>query len=222
MNVSAIIMAAGLGSRFGEKKQFKLLKGIALYFYSLNKFLLCEDINEIIVVVPKSRVVDIKKEIKNIKKTKKVMVVGGGCRRQDSVKNGLLSVNKRSQLVCIHDGARPFVSEKLIKQSIIACSKNDGAIVANPNFDTLKTCERGYVKKTIDRNNVWMAQTPQVFWKIKLLDAISISEKKNMEVTDESSMMESLGYKVSVVKGDHNNFKITSRDDWERAANLIA
>ena len=71
MNVSGIIMAAGSGSRFGEKKQFKLLKGMALYFYSLNKFLLCENINEIILVVPKSRVVDVKKEIANIKKTKK-------------------------------------------------------------------------------------------------------------------------------------------------------
>ena len=215
-------MAAGSGSRFGEKKQFKLLKGRALYFYSLNKFLLCENVSEIILVVPKSRLVEIKKEIVNIKKTKKIKVVSGGHRRQDSVKNGLLSVSTKSQLVCIHDGARPFVSEKLIKQSIIACSKNDGAIVANPNFDTLKTCERGYVKKTIDRNNVWMAQTPQVFWKTKLLHAVAISEKKNMEVTDESSMMESLGYKVCVVRGDYNNFKITSREDWERATNKIA
>ena len=215
-------MAAGSGSRFGEKKQFKLLKGIALYLYSLDKFLLCNDINEVILVVPESRLANVKKEITNIKKTKKVLVVSGGYRRQDSVKNGLLSVSNKSQLVCIHDGARPFVSEELIKRSIIACSKNDGAIVANQNFDTLKTCEKGYVKKTIDRNNVWMAQTPQVFWKIKLLDAISTSEKKNIEVTDESSMMESLGYKVSVVRGDHSNFKITSRDDWERAANIIA
>ncbi len=222
MNVSAIIMAAGSGSRFGEEKQFKLLKGIALYFYSLNKFMLCEDINEIILVVPKSRVADVKKEIINIKKTKKILIVSGGYRRQDSVKKGLLSVSNKSQLVCIHDGARPFVSEKLIKKSIIACAKNDGAIVANPNFDTLKTCEEGYVKKTIDRNNVWTAQTPQVFWKVKLLDAISISERNNMEVTDESSMMESLGYKVSVVQGDYNNFKITSREDWERAVNIIA
>ena len=214
-------MAAGSGSRFGEKKQFKLLKGIALYLYSLNKFLLCKDINEIILVVPRSRLAEIKKEITNIKKTKKILVTSGGRRRQDSVKNGLLSVSNKSQLVCIHDGARPFVSEKLIKQSIIACSKNDGAIAANPIFDTLKTCERGYVKKTIDRNNVWAAQTPQVFWKIKLLRAIAISEKKNMEVTDESSMMESLGYKVSVVQGDYNNFKITSHEDWERAINII-
>ena len=214
-------MAAGSGSRFGEKKQFKLLKGIALYFYSLNKFLQCEEINEIILVVPENRVADVKKEIANIKKTKKILVINGGSRRQDSVKNGLLSVSSKSQLVCIHDGARPFVSEKLIQQSIVACSNNDGSIVANPNFDTLKICEKGYVKKTIDRNNVWMAQTPQTFWKANLLDAIVIAEKKNMEVTDESSLMESLGYKVSVVQGNYNNFKITSREDWERAANLI-
>ena len=215
-------MAAGSGSRFGEKKQFKLLKGIALYFYSLNKFLLCKDINEIILVVPESRLNSIKKEVANIKKTKKILVVSGGYRRQDSVKNGLLFVSSKSQLVCIHDGARPFVSERLIKESIIACSKNDGAIAANPNFDTLKTCESGYVKKTIDRNKVWMAQTPQVFWKTKLFRAIANSEKKNMEVTDESSMMEALGYKVSVVRSDYNNFKITSREDWERATNIIA
>ena len=221
MSVSAIIMAAGSGSRFGGKKQFKLLKGISLYFYSLNKFLLCKDVNEIILVVPESKLAQIKKEIANIKKTKKILVISGGHRRQDSVKNGLLSVSNKSKLVCIHDGARPFVSEKLIKQSIIACSKNDGAIVANPNFDTLKTCKRGYVKQTIGRNNVWMAQTPQVFWKIKLLDAISIFEKKDMKVTDESSMMESLGYKISVVRGDHNNFKITCREDWERAVSII-
>ena len=214
-------MAAGSGSRFGERKQFKLLKGKALYLYSVNKFLLCENINEIILVVPESRLAEVKKEITNTKKIKKVLVINGGNRRQDSVKNGLLSVSSKSQLVCIHDGVRPFVSEELIKQSIIACSKNDGAIVANPNFDTLKTCERGYVKKTIDRNNVWMAQTPQVFWKIKLLRAIDISEKKNMEVTDESSMMEYLGYKISVVRGNYNNFKITRREDWQRAVNII-
>ncbi len=152
---------------------------------------------------------------------KKILVISGGFRRQDSVKNGVLSSSKKSELVCIHDGARPFVSEKLIYQSINACLNNDGAIAANPNFDTLKTCVSGYVKKTIDRDNVWMAQTPQVFWKTKLLQAIKFSEKNNVKMTDESSMMESLGFKVSVVQGDYNNFKITSHEDWERAENAI-
>ena len=221
MKVSAIILAAGSGSRFGEMKQFKLLKGIALYFYSLNKFLRYENIHEIVLIVPESRLADVKKEIANIKTKKKILVISGGFRRQDSVKNGVLSSSKKSELVCIHDGARPFVSEKLIYQSINACLNNDGAIAANPNFDTLKTCVSGYVKKTIDRDNVWMAQTPQVFWKTKLLQAIKFSEKNNVKMTDESSMMESLGFKVSVVQGDYNNFKITSHEDWERAENAI-
>ena len=221
MKVSAIILAAGSGSRFGEMKQFKLLKGIALYFYSLNKFLCYENIHEIVLIVPESRLADVKKEIANIKTKKKILVISGGFRRQDSVKNGVLSSSKKSELVCIHDGARPFVSEKLIYQSINACLNNDGAIAANPNFDTLKTCVSGYVKKTIDRDNVWMAQTPQVFWKTKLLQAIKFSEKNNVKMTDESSMMESLGFKVSVVQGDYNNFKITSHEDWERAENAI-
>ena len=221
MNVSAIIMAAGSGSRFGEKKQFKQLKGIELYKYSFNKFLNCSDINEIVLAVPMNRVADMKLEIGAIKASKDISVISGGLSRQESVKNSVSATSQHSDLVCIHDSARPFISEALIKQSINACSSNDGAIVAIPNYDTIKTCVSGYVEKTIDRNNIWMAQTPQVFWKAKLLKAIDFSEKNNAEVTDESSMMESLNFQVFVVEGNANNFKITSPEDWERASNLV-
>jgi len=215
--VSAIITAAGSGSRFGEQKQFKQLKGMALYFYSLNQFLLCEEIYEIILVVPRARVNEIKKEINNIQTIKKIIVVGGGKRRQDSVENGLLSTSDKTELVCIHDGARPFVSKELIKNSIIACSGNDGAIIAIPNYDTLKICVEGHIKKTIDRQNIWMAQTPQTFWKVKLLDAFTYVKKNKLDITDEASIMETLGFDISVVQGDYNNFKITSQKDWDRA-----
>ena len=221
MKVSAIILAAGSGSRFGEKKQFKQLKGIELYKYSFNKFLNCSNINEIILAVPESRLAAVKMEIESIKALKNILVVCGGPSRQESVKNSVLATSQYSDLVCIHDSARPFISEALIKQSINACSSNDGAIVAIPNYDTIKICVSGYVEKTIDRNNVWMAQTPQVFWKTKLLKAIDFSEKNNAKSTDESSMMESLDFQISVIKGDANNFKITSPEDWERASNLV-
>ena len=221
MKVSAIILAAGSGSRFGEKKQFKQLKGVELYKYSFNKFLNCSDINEIILAVPENRLADIKMEIGSIKADKNILAVIGGSSRQESVKNSILSTSQHSDLVCIHDSARPFISQNLIKQSISACLVNDGAIVAIPNYDTIKTCVRGYIEKTIDRNDVWMAQTPQVFWKSKLLKAIDFSEKNNVKMTDECSMMESLNFQIAVVKGNANNFKITSPEDWERASNLV-
>ena len=221
MKVSAIILAAGSGSRFGEKKQFKQLKGLELYKYSFNKFLNCSDINEIILAVPEDRLADVKMEIGSIKASKNILAVIGGRSRQESVKNSISSTSQHSDLVCIHDSARPFISQNLIKQSISACLSNDGAIVAIPSYDTLKTCVRGYIGKTIDRNNVWMAQTPQVFWKRKLLKAIDYSEKNNAIMTDECSMMESLNFQIAVVKGNANNFKITSPEDWERASNLV-
>lgn len=220
MRVSAIILAAGSGSRFGEKKQFKNFKGKELYLYSFHTFLQCEYINEIILTVPKDTLTEVKKGIYDSKARKKTLVVGGGLSRQESVKNGVLATNKKSDLICIHDGARPFVSEKLIKNSINACKGNDGAIVAIPNYDTIKTCVKGYVETTIDRSDVWMAQTPQVFRKEKLLKAIDFASNKKMKMTDESSMMESLGFQISVVKGDINNFKITSPEDWDRALKI--
>jgi len=221
LKVSAIILAAGSGNRFGEKKQFKQLKGVELYKYSLYKFLNCSDIDEIILAVPENKLADVKTGIRSVKASKNILVVSGGPSRQESVKNSVLSTSQHADLVCIHDSARPFISENLIKQSINACASNDGAIVAIPNYDTIKTCVRGYVEKTIDRNDVWMAQTPQVFWKRKLLKAIDFSEKSNVEVTDESSMMEFLNFQISVVKGNANNFKITSPEDWERASKLV-
>ena len=118
MKVSAIILAAGSGNRFGEKKQFKQLKGIELYKYSFNKFLNCSDINEIILAVPESRLAAVKMEIESIKALKNILVVCGGPSRQESVKNSVLATSQHSDLVCIHDSARPFISEALIKQSI--------------------------------------------------------------------------------------------------------
>ena len=221
MIVSAIITAAGSGNRFGEQKQFKQLKGTPLYFYSLKQFLLIQDIEEIILIVPKSKLNEIQIEIANIQTTKKIIVVAGGKRRQDSVKNGIMSSSDKTELVCIHDGARPFISIDLIKKSISACSSNDGAIIAVPNYDTLKMCIKGYIKKTIDRKNIWFAQTPQTFWKSKLIGAIEYAEKNELTISDEASIMEALGFNIYVIDGDNNNFKITSPNDWKRAEKVI-
>ena len=213
---SAIITAAGSGRRFGEAKQFKKLHGKPLYQYSLDVFIKSRLFDEIILVIPNSNQEKVQKKIKR-KYGSQVILVIGGPDRQDSVKNAIQNSNPKVDLVVIHDAARPFITKTLIKQCLSACETSDGAIIAIQPHDTIKFSKDNIVEKTIDRSNIWMAQTPQAFNKHKLLEAYSSSEFDDLVVTDESSLMEKLGYKIMIVPGNGKNFKITTFDDWERA-----
>ena len=213
---SAIITAAGSGRRFGEAKQFKKLHGKPLYQYSLDTFIKSRLFDEIILVIPNSNQEKVQKEIKR-KYSSQVGLVIGGPDRQDSVKNAIQNSNPNIDLVVIHDAARPFVTTTLIEKCISACETSDGAIIAMQPHDTIKFSKDNIVEKTIDRSNIWMAQTPQAFNKRKILEAYSFSDFDELIVTDESSLMEKLGYKIMIVPGTGKNFKITTFDDWERA-----
>ena len=217
MKVSAIIPAAGSGERFGEEKQFKLLSGRPLFFHTLKLFLQSDYIDEIIVAVPSANVDSTHRDVLSMSAGKPVKVVAGGTRRQDSVKNSIDVSDSHSTLVCIHDAARPFVTEELIQRSISACEYADGAVVGIPCKDTVKFSENGLVKETLDREKIWLAQTPQCFHKNKLLQALYHAEKENLTGTDESTLMEAMGFSIKLVDGDLNNFKITTKDDWIRA-----
>jgi len=217
MKVSAIIPAAGSGERFGEEKQFKLLSGRPLFFHTLKLFLQSDYIDEIIVAVPSANVDSTHRDVLSMSTGKPVKVVAGGTRRQDSVKNGIDVSDSDSTLVCIHDAARPFVTEDLIQRSISACEFADGAVVGIPSKDTVKFSENGLVKETLDREKIWLAQTPQCFHKNKLLQALYYAETENLTGTDESALMEAMGFSIKLVEGDSNNFKITTKDDWIRA-----
>ena len=217
MKVSAIIPAAGSGERFGEEKQFKLLSGRPLFFHTLKLFLQSDYIDEIIVAVPSANVDSTHRDVLSMSAGKPVKVVAGGTRRQDSVKNGIDVSDSHSTLVCIHDAARPFVTEDLIQRSISACEFADGAVVGIPSKDTVKFSENGLVKETLDREKIWLAQTPQCFHKNKLLQALYYAETENLTGTDESALMEAMGFSIKLVEGDSNNFKITIKDDWIRA-----
>ncbi len=217
MKVSAIIPAAGSGERFGEEKQFKLFSGRPLLFHTLKLFLQSDYIDEIIVAVPSASVDSTHRDVLSMSAGKPVKVVAGGTRRQDSVKNGIDVSDSHSTLVCIHDAARPFVTEDLIQRSISACEFADGAVVGIPSKDTVKFSENGLVKETLDREKIWLAQTPQCFHKNKLLQALYNAEKENLIGTDESALMEAMGFSIKLVDGESNNFKITTKDDWIRA-----
>ena len=219
--ISAIIPSAGSGSRFGEVKQFKDLAGQPLIFHSINLFIRCSIIDEVVVVVQEKYVKPIYHDILSISAGKPIKSIAGGLNRQDSVQNGVLAADSESTVVCIHDAARPFVTEDLIITSVSACEKYDGAIVALPSLDTVKLSEGEKVKETIDRKKVWFAQTPQTFQKTKLIQALNMAKRRNLVATDESTLMEHMGFSIGLVEGHANNFKITTKEDWERAENLI-
>tara|TARA_B100001250_G_C19619018_1_gene708492 strand:+ start:40 stop:714 length:675 start_codon:yes stop_codon:yes gene_type:complete len=221
MNVSVIIPSAGSGNRFGQLKQFKLLNGEPLVILTIKPFLEIQEIVEIIIVAPSNDIVFLDQYLKTKSYQKQIKLIEGGKRRQDSITNGLKLVDKKSKLVCIHDAVRPFITKDKIKACIKKCQKFDGAILGVKSTDTVKISNNNIVKKTIDREKVWLVQTPQVFNKNKLIKSIKNAEEKNINATDESFLMEKMGYKIKLIKGDSNNIKITFNRDWDLANYLV-
>ena len=219
--VSVIILAAGNGSRFGEKKQFKKLNEKPIWVYSLITFIRSKCADELILVVPNDSSETLKKSQVFISLNNKhnIKLVSGGESRKDSVINGLKAVKKSNDIVCIHDAARPFIKISYIKYSIEACSEFDGAIIAIPAVDTVKKADNKLIKNTIDRKSLWMAQTPQTFKKEKLLYAIK--NFSHLSITDESMLMEEANFKIKLIEGDQFNFKITNEIDWELAKVIV-
>jgi 2-C-methyl-D-erythritol 4-phosphate cytidylyltransferase len=214
MKITAIIPAAGAGERFGEKKQLKLLNGRPLIFHTIQPFINSELINEIIVVVPKENVNQVGREFKSTLTSKKIEVISGGKTRQQSVNNGLKMSNKESELICIHDGVRPFLTVTLIEKVIKAAIGHDGAILATPSSDTIKRVLGNQILETLPREEIWRAQTPQVFLKSALEEALEIAIDENLEGTDEASILEKIGYQIGFIEGSSLNIKITTKEDW--------
>lgn len=219
--IGAVIVAAGSGLRFGERKQFKKLGTKPLYLYSLQRFMDCDLIDEIVLVIPDDLLKTIFNEVAKL--NFQIKVVAGGKLRQDSVFSGVNVLSKQCEIVCVHDAARPFVSVDLIERAIIACEKNDGAVAAMPSQDTVKevNINNNRIKRTIPRKMIWLAQTPQVFHRGQLVEALSYAKENKIKVTDESTLLESLNYSIVVVEGNTENFKITTKNDWKLAESIL-
>ena len=214
MKITAIIPAAGRGERFGGKKQLKRMGNRPLLFHTLQPFIASELITEIVVVVSKDDVYQVDRELKSTISVKTVKVVSGGDTRQQSVFNGLKAADKSSVLICVHDAVRPFVTETLIDKVIQACDQHDGVILAQPSTDTIKKVMNDQILETLPRETIWRAQTPQVFTKQALLEALELAESENILRTDEASLLERIGYQVGFVEGSPTNIKITTEEDW--------
>lgn len=216
MKTSVVIVAAGMGSRMkaGMNKQFLTLGGEAILVHTLRAFENHSKVDEIILVLKKEEVSFVKDSIideKGFKKVKKIAV--GGKERTDSVKNGLKEVS-HDGIVLIHDGARPFITEKEIDMIIEAVCTDGAAVVGTPAVNTMKVVnEDGYVIETLDRSVLWNVATPQGFKKEIIDRGFSNNQIGNKKIWDDAMLIEVLDEPVKMVEGTYENIKITTPTD---------
>ncbi len=212
--VTAIIVAAGEGRRFGSAKQFALLKGRPVLDRSLAGFEAHPEVDEIVLVLR-----DEEGGVEYRKRYGKVSaVVRGGARRQDSVARGLEGVHCRpADIVLVHDGVRPLVGREVISRVIAKARESGAAIPAVPVDDTIKETAAGTVVRTLERHGLQRVQTPQGFVREVLEQALQEAREEGFYGTDEAALVERTGHPVAVVEGDPRNIKITSLSDLKIA-----
>ena len=218
IKVSAIIVAAGAGKRFGSAKQFALLRGKSVLERSLEAFAAHPEVDEIVLVLPTDE-----DGIRYRKRGGKVVaVVPGGERRQDSVVRGLERLDSGpADIVLVHDAVRPLVSEEVISRVIAKARECGAAVAAVPVEDTIKEAAGGVVVRTLERQNLQRVQTPQAFAREVLERALRKAREDEFYGTDEAALVERTGHLVAVVSGDRRNIKITTAADLKIAEALL-
>lgn len=212
---TAIIVAAGSGTRFGAEKpkQFLKILGQPLVIYTVQKFESCAAIDEIILVLPAAEIESFGQIAQkyNLKKLKQT--VSGGKTRAASVLNGLDAVDEKSaEIVAVHDGARPLVSVEEITKTIEKAKETGAACLVGFVTDTIKEVSDGKIVQTIDRKKLRRALTPQCF-RYEILKHAFTQNEASENVTDECFLVEKLGVEVSIVEGSAENIKITTPKD---------
>lgn len=225
LHVSAVIVAAGKGTRMNMElnKQYIEICGKPVLARTLQVFEDCDNINDIILVVNGQDILYCKEYIVERYGFKKVTaLVSGGDTRQKSVFNGLNELRSTCDIVLIHDGARPFVREESLIDSINAAREFGAACVAVPVKDTVKTADTdGFIKETLDRSCLWAIQTPQTFVYNLIIDAHRRAEKDGFAGTDDAVLVERLGCRTKLVMGSYDNIKITTREDLVVAEAIV-
>ncbi|MBI3091251.1 MAG: 2-C-methyl-D-erythritol 4-phosphate cytidylyltransferase [Candidatus Tectomicrobia bacterium] len=217
MQVTAIVPAAGNGKRMGEEtpKQFLLLGGQPLLQHTVSRLAQHPSIREIIVLVGAAWLTRARHALMHEWGIGKVAaVLEGGAERFHTVARGLAHVREEVELVLIHDGVRPFVNPSLIDATIAAAARHGAAIAALPASDCLKLVQpHGAVTRTVDRTSLWQAQTPQVFRRDLLAEAMARAQRAQRTSFDEAQLVEEMGATVQVVRGSPLNIKITTPED---------
>lgn len=218
-SVAALILGAGASQRMGGlDKVFAQVAGKPLLAHSIEVFQECPSIDEIVLVLSEANLGLGRRLAEEEGWSKLRQICCGGPRRQDSVWEGLKLLGGFSWVV-IHDGARPLVTQDLIQQGLEAAYQSGAAIAAVPVVDTIKAVDaEGMVERTLSRNRLWAAQTPQVF----RLDLIKEAYRQaKEEFTDDAALLERLGHSVRVYMGSYQNLKVTTPEDLALAEALL-
>jgi len=225
-STAALIVAAGQGRRLDcpAPKAFLQLGDSPLFLWSARTFEQVPEVTQIVLVVPADYCDAAQSIARQAGLTKLRAVIPGGKTRCESVFAGLQALSSDPpDLVAIHDGARPFVCTEVISQTVVAAKKTGAALAARPVTDTLKQIDDELgVAATVDRTGLWHAQTPQTFRFSTIYDAHQQAQARGWQATDDASLVEQAGGKVTVVEDDVRNFKITVPDEWQRAQALVA
>ena len=224
MNASAIIVAAGSGIRLGrsEPKAFVKIGGRTMLSYSLRVVASVSSIKELVIAVPDGFESAARAEVTAVGVRIPVKITGGGAERQDSVRIALGLTSSESDLVVVHDAARPMVTAKIFEACLEAAARAGGAIAAIPVADTLKRVVDSAIAETIARAGLWQAQTPQAFRREVLVAAHSRALNERIIATDDADLVERSGTRVEVVEGSTANIKITTPSDLAIVEAIIA
>lgn len=219
--VSAIIVAGGSGHRMRSetRKQYLKLGGLPILSRTIAAIDNCSIISRIFLVIPAEDFSFCKEDIlKGSQFRSDIHLVSGGKTRQESVYNGLAAIPDPDGVVLIHDGVRPFVTIDQINQCIRGAQRNGACILGIPVNDTIKQCDDlGNITKTVDRDSLWFAQTPQAFRFHLIKRAHDLAHKNKIKGTDDASLLEFIGERVSIIRGSIFNIKITTPEDLSMA-----
>ncbi len=224
MKITAVIPAAGCGKRLGGRKDkvFVPLGDRPVLFYTLRALENSKLIDEIILIVG-SRYLGYVKNVflPKFRFSKVKKVASGGRTRAISVSKGLSLLSQDTDLVLIHDGARPFIDKYIIEKTVMEAGKSGAAVSGVPVKFTVKRVRGKKIEETVERKNLWEIQTPQVFKKDVLLRCYKKSKEKKFSPTDDAQVLERYGYKVKVVEGKSSNIKITTPEDLMLAKAIL-
>jgi len=223
MNWGAVIVAAGRGTRFGRPKQLIDLGGRPMLAWSLQTFLAMPEIAAIVVVTEADWLDDVRDVTTALANGRELRVVPGGATRQISVRCGLDAMPEGCDAVLVHDGARPFVLAGDVRAGMREVRSGRAAVLAAPVVDTIKVVDpqTKLVRRTLDRSELWAAQTPQFALRDELLRAHDAARATQLEATDDVALLEAIGVDVVVVPATGENFKITHPGDLARAEGLV-
>jgi len=223
---TAIVLAAGDSRRMGgdTAKPYLPIGGRPLVLRTLDRMFSAASVDEVVLVVAGDRITQCESMLRAdpVLRDRRWILQPGGVTRQQSAKRGLERIESDVEIVIIHDGARPFVSARLINRCVEVAAEQQAVVVGLPVRDTIKAVsEDHWIQTTPERSTLWEIQTPQVFKRELIMAAYQRAERESAQVTDDAMVVERLGIPVYVLEGEQTNFKITLPDDVWLAEALI-